>query len=107
MLDHKDGDGDGEPQFLVEQIGLVGGDGMEDLVFEIAFDERVLERHPDQPADFTGARRSLAEMLRAAAIDVKGEKKGEEKKEKKEKKEEKHNDGDGFRVDLRQGREEL
>jgi protein OS-9 len=99
MLGHKDGDGDDEPQVFVEQIDL--GDGAEDLMFEIAFDERVLERHPDQRADFAGARQSLVEMLRSAGFDVKGEKNGEEKKAKKE---EKRTDDGG---DPPQGREEL
>lgn len=95
ILGHKDHDG--EPQVIVEQIDL-GGDGTEDMVFEIAIDERAFDGHPEQRADASVAHRSLLEMLRAAGVDVKGERDADEKKGKK--KEEKP-------TDAAQGRDEL
>lgn len=91
ILGHKDS-GDGEPQVIVEQINL-GGDGAEDLMFEIAIDERAFEG---------GAHPSLLDLLRAAIHDIKEEKNDEEKKVKK--KEEKDTDDGGGPP---QGREEL
>ena len=75
-------------QVFVEQINI-GQDGEEDVVFQFEIDD-IIGGQPDEQHEEVGTRRSLLEALRAAGIDVKGEKKSE----KKEQEEEEEEDGE-------------
>jgi len=84
VLGKKD-DGDFS-QVIIEQINI-GGDGEEDVVFQFEVDDVAMNGQPDEQHEDAGTHRSLLEALRAAGIDVKGEKtdKSEKKKEEEEK----------------------
>jgi protein OS-9 len=86
--------GDGE--FIVEQFNI----GQEDLVFQVDLSDLAAGEQTDQHPRHVGTHPSLLEALRAAGIDVKGEKTDDKHKEDKE--EEKKVDGD-----QPQGRDEL
>lgn len=87
------------PQVTVEQINL-GGDGEEDLVFQFELDDLALDGQTDDHHGHAGPHQSLLEILKAAGIEVKGEKM-DDKKDKNER-EEKQAGGD-----LPQERDEL
>jgi len=85
-------------EFIVEQINI-GGDGEEDVVFQFELDDLAVDGHPDEHAGDAGTHQSLWEALRAAGIEVKGEKMDDKDEENKE---EKKTNGD-----QPQGRDEL
>jgi protein OS-9 len=85
------------PQVIVEQINL-GENGEEDLVFQFELDDLASDGQTDDHHGHAGTHQSLLETLRAAGIEVKGEKTDDKKDEREEKK---------AGVDLPQGRDEL
>jgi len=72
---------DGE--FIVEQIDIDPA-SQEDLVFQVNLDDLPADDQTDEHTGRTGAHQSLLEAIRAAAIDVKGEKADDKNNEDKE-----------------------
>jgi protein OS-9 len=90
--------GDFQP-VIVEQINI-GGDGEEDIVLQLQLDDLPLDEHAEEHTGRAGTHQALVDALRAAGIDVKGEKTDGKKEEKKR---EKKSGGD----QPQQGRDEL